>query len=69
MSLGPLEIKADNKNRGVTVPTEMIITQNVTTLGNPEWNQRWSTGVWNESQVAFRTSYGLPEVVHRFTRD
>ena len=47
----------------------MVIAQDMSALGNPEWGQRGPTAVWNELQVAFRTSYGLPEVVDRVARD
>ena len=49
--------------------TEMVIAQDVSALGNPERGQWGPSAVWSEPQVAFRASYGLPEVVDGITRD
>jgi hypothetical protein len=48
----------------ITELTEMIVAQNVATLGNPERGQWWSTAVGDVSQVTFCTGYGLPEVIN-----
>ena len=47
----------------------MVVAQYMAALGNPERDQRWPTAVWSEPQVAFRASYGLPEIVDGVARD
>jgi hypothetical protein len=53
----------------ITELTKMVVAQNMATLGNPERDQRGPTAIWNESQMAFRACYGLPEIINGVARD